>query len=184
MEEADAFGAALVRLGGLLAAWPHPAAVIGGVAIGARVLPRTTLDIDVVIAVPQGSERELREHALRHGFLQDPEQSDELLDAGLLRLHTPPSPQEGVGLDVILVDSRFLEQVVARASRVDLGLATLPVASVEDLLLLKLEANRPQDIDDILAIKDACAGFLDLAYVRAEAQRLGVSDLLALYFEP
>ncbi len=68
-------------------------------------------------------------------------------------------------------------------SRRDPGPArTLPVASVEDLLLLKLEANRPQDIDDILSIKDGCSEALDWAYVRAEAARLSLSEVLELYF--
>ena len=71
---------------------------------------------------------------------------------------------------------------MSRATPVVLGDATLPVATVEDLLVLKLEADRPQDIDDILAIKDAFAERLDLHYVRGHTDRLGISDRLDLYF--
>ena len=61
--------------------------------------------------------------------------------------------------------------ILARATPLNLGRCTLPVASVEDLLLMKLEANRPVDLD---AIKDAFADTLDRAYLRAEAARLDV----------
>ena len=71
---------------------------------------------------------------------------------------------------------------MSRATPVELGNAMLPVASVEDLLVMKLEANRPQDIDDILAIKDAFADRLDLHCVREQTERLGIGDRLALYF--
>ena len=56
------------------------------------------------------------------------------------------------------------------------------MATVEDLLLLKLEANRPIDIDDVLAIKDAFSSTLDMAYVRERAADLGVVGQLDLLF--
>jgi predicted nucleotidyltransferase len=85
-------------------------------------------------------------------------------------------------VDLIFVDSTFLDDVVRRATPIDLGVVTLPVATTEDLLLLKLEAHRTEDLDDILAIKDACAEQLDMTYVRAQAGRLGLLERLELYF--
>lgn len=38
---------------------------------------------------------------------------------------------------------------------------------------MKIEANRPIDLDDVIAIKDAFGDRLDLVYVRAQADRLG-----------
>jgi len=86
------------------------------------------------------------------------------------------------GVDMIFVDSDHLALAASRATTVDMGFCQLRVATLEDLLLLKLEANRPQDIDDILAIKDAHRDALDMAYVRAGAERLGLGALLATYF--
>jgi hypothetical protein len=126
---------------------------------------------------------ELLALARQHGWEHDPEEARDLLQGGLARLWGPPSKAAGVGLDLMFVDSEFLESVVTRATPVVIGDVTLPVATVEDLLVMKLEANRPEDIDDILAIKDAFAGQLDDAYVRTQADRLGVSDRLDLYFE-
>src|SRR5207244_1258706 len=95
------------------------------------------------------------ETATRHGFAYDPVETREFLEGGLARLWAPPSKEAGFGLDLLLVDSDFFEEVVRRAEPIEMGGVTLPVATLEDLVLLKLDAHRPIDIDDILAIKDA-----------------------------
>jgi hypothetical protein len=172
---------ALGRLERFLAQWPGAAAIVGGIGIVARVRPRLTTDIDVVITVATDQVSRLLTLAENHGWAHDPQETAELVAGGLLRLWGPPSRARGVGLDLLFVDSPFLELVVSRATPVALGGPTLPVATVEDLLVMKLEAGRLQDIDDVLAIKDAFAGRLDLAYVRVQTDALGVSDRLDLY---
>lgn len=169
----------LRRLEALLQRWPHAAAVIGGVAIVARVRPRHTDDVDVVVVVPSGAGQQFLELAHELGWTDEPAETKLLLEGGLL--HLSPSPG-GAAVDFIFVDSTFLQEVVDRSSRLDLGVATLPVVSLEDLLLLKLEAHRPEDIDDILAIKDV--GGLDLDRLRRDAERLGLRDRLELYLGP
>lgn len=72
-------------------------------------------------------------------------------EGGLARLQS--AGHGGFDLDLMFVDSAFLESVVARATPVAIGGATLPVASVEDLLVMKLEAERPQDT---AIIRSAC----------------------------
>lgn len=171
---------ALRRLAALLSQWSGGAAVVGGVGIVARVRPRFTADIDVVIAVEPSRVTELLALAGGHGWTHDPSELDELLEGGLARLRAADGP--GVALDLMFVDSAFLESVVERATPVGIGDASIPVASVEDLLLMKLEAERPQDIDDILAIKDAHSGTLDIDYIRRQAAILGLADRLELHF--
>lgn len=46
----------------------------------------------------------------------------------------------------------------------------------------ELEAGRPIDIDDVLAIKDVALADLDRDHLHRWAHRLGLSDKLALYF--
>ena len=173
---------ALGRLASLLAEWPAPAAIVGGIGIVARVRPRLTTDVDLVITVPLDGVGALLSLAQRHGWEHDSAETAELVKGGLARFWGPPSRAEGVGLDLLFVDSDFLAGLVARATPVAIGDATLPVATVEDLLVMKLEAHRPQDIDDILAIKDAFADCLDSDYVRKHTTALGISDQLELYF--
>lgn len=171
---------ALARLGRLTTAWPRPACLIGGVAVSARVHPRFTKDLDLLITVEHGEIDALIDLARRQGY--DVSSLDrELADAGLLRL-PGPAARPGPSVDLITVDSRWLEEVVRRATPLDLGAVTLHVASLEDLVLLKLDAHRPQDIDDILAIKDVAGDTLDMTYLRERAQEIGVLERLALYF--
>lgn len=174
----------LASVAALLRAWPHGGAIIGGIAMVARVRPRFTLDVDLVLVVPAGEVRALLALAHDHGWIDEPAETATLLEGGLLRLFRAAPRDEDPRLDVLFVDGEFLAEVVRRATPLDLGVATLPVATVEDLLLLKLEAHRPQDIDDLLAIKDGCGARLDWRYVRARAAALGLTERLSLYFDP
>ena len=102
----------------------------------------------------------------------DEQETPEFIEGGLARLWGPPKTPDGVGVDLLFVDSPFLESVVARAPPVEIAGTSLPVASVEDLLLIKIDADRPHDLDD--AIKDAFADQLDCDYVRRWAAALGI----------
>ena len=70
-------------------------------------------------------------------------------------------------------DSAFNDDVVTRATVIEVLGTEVRVATPEDLLLMKIEANRPIDLDDAIAIKDAFAGRLDLPYLTTQADRLG-----------
>ena len=78
------------------------------------------------------------------------------------------------GVDLLIADDPFLQQVALRATPVSFSGVLLPVAAPEDLLLLKLAAARPIDLDDALAIKDALGDTLDRAYLSAEGARQGI----------
>lgn len=152
-------------------------AVIGGLAIIARVKARSTDDLDVVIAAPPSDVTRILEVARRHGYRWDESHVPDFVEMGLMRL-----AGESYGLDVILADSDLLAAVVARATPVSFEETVLPVATLEDLVLLKLDANRPIDIDDVLSIKDAFGAALDYVYLRDAATRAGILDRLDLYF--
>jgi hypothetical protein len=102
-----------------------------------------------------------------------------LAEAGLIQLQvTAPGESAGAigSVDVIISDSPFLDLVLSRAQSVELGPVRLNVATLEDLLLLKLDANRPIDLDDAIAIKDAFGKELDRAYLAEQAGLLGLRD--------
>lgn len=171
--------ALLTRVEGLLVALGRPYAVIGGAAMIARVRVRPTRDVDIVLSVDRGRVDDLLRLARAHGFdYEDDPASREIFEAGLVRLAVAPSREGGAGADLIFSDGPFLEDVIARATSVDLGPVVMRVATVEDLLLLKLEANRPIDIDDAIAIKDAFDEALDRAYLEKQADALGVRRAL------
>jgi hypothetical protein len=173
---------ALRRLAGFLAEWGRPAAIVGGAAMVLRIRARPTRDIDLVLAVEPGGTDRLLDALVRHGYAYDAEETRQFLEGGLVRLWGPPDRATGFGLDVLFVDSPFMELVVQRAARTDLGGVELPVASAEDLLLMKLDANRPVDFEDAIAIKDAVGEALDLEYLRQQAAGLDLTRRLALLF--
>ena len=162
---------ALSKLNGFVEGWPHGAALVGGLAIVARVRTRTTADADLVIVAPPPASH-LLEYAKRCGYSYDQQDIQEWFDGGLVRLTAP----EG-DLDLILADEPFLLDVVQRATSVSFGQVALPVATVEDLLLLKLSANRPIDLDDALAIKDALGHSLDFTYLKHQGEKINVNAL-------
>lgn len=171
--ERDTLPAAVARAARLAADLGKPCALIGGVAVIARVFVRATKDIDLLVSCPASEARALLDVARRHGYTWEESDVQDFLDAGLLRMWGPPSRREGLGLDILLTDSPLDEDVVRRASPVEVLGTEIAVATPEDLLLMKLAANRPIDLDDAIAIKDAFGASLDLAYLRVQADRLG-----------
>lgn len=183
MQAESTIPGALQRVAALLADWPHPAALVGGVAIVARVRPRFTEDIDVALVVEPGDEPQLLERLEAHGFAYDEVETREFLQGGLVRAWLPPSREAGIGLDLMFATDRFFRAVIQRATVLDLGGVRLPVATVEDLLLMKLDAYRTVDLDDIISIKDAFERELDMRYVSQQAEHLDVIERLRVYFD-
>lgn len=164
------------RLASLVDGWSHPVAVIGGLAVILRVQPRATRDIDIVIVAPEPRDALLPALGAA-GYEYESEGIDEWLDGGLVRAHVPGT---GEGLDLIIADVPYLVGVATRARPVVVDDQTLPVATLEDLLLLKLEAGRPQDLDDALAIRDAFAATLDRALLSTLGPMVGVDAIAFL----
>ena len=73
-------------------------------------------------------------------------------------------------------------QCADRARRVDVGGIEVPVLSPEDLLVAKILASRPKDLEDAAGVLRSRRGSLDLSAVRSLLcqleEALGQSDLL------
>lgn len=159
---------------GLLRAWGKPGALIGGIAFIARVRPRFTDDIDLALTVPKEQSEAFLDLATQRGFSFAKKDREGFLEAGLLSMKSPL----GLNFDVLVADDALLESAVRRATPMDFGGVSVPVVTVEDLLLLKLDANRYVDLDDAIAIKDAHGPALDREYLSQRAQALGIVDRL------
>ena len=84
----------------------------------------------------------------------------------------------------MVADDALFAQTVARARPALLGGVAVRVATLEDLLLMKLDAGRPLDLDDAIAIKDAAGTSLDRAYLRDAGARLGLLPALERLLGP
>jgi hypothetical protein len=71
-----------------------------------------------------------------------------------------------IPVDVVLAGPGLEEEFLERARPVDLGGVTLPVISPEDLLITKVLAGRPKDLEDIRGILRERLPELDLSRVR------------------
>jgi hypothetical protein len=172
----------LERVSGLMAALGARWAVVGGTAVILRALPRATRDVDVVLLMPVSRAREVASRAQALGFAIDPKEMEAFGEAGLIRLWM--SPEKELGADLIFADDPFLERVVERATAMQSARLEVPVATAEDLLLLKLEANRPRDLDDAIALKDVCGPTLDRAYLKAQGAALDLTARLEALLGP
>jgi len=172
---ADALDACLIRY-----------AVGGSVASSISGEPRSTLDIDIVVAM---SERHLDPFvtALRDGFYVDPD--------GLRRAIRERSRANLVHHATSIKVDLFIEggspldaDLLARRQRVQVATdpdCHLYVHTPEDILLQKLRWFRlggetsDRQWRDVLGILIVQAGRLDDAYLRRGAEVLGVTDLVA-----
>jgi hypothetical protein len=81
-------------------------------------------------------------------------------------------------VDVLCAGTPFEELALARALPERLLGRTLPVATVEDLVILKLLAGRPQDWADVDALLRENASRLDDDYIDAQAADWEIDDLV------
>ena len=69
-------------------------------------------------------------------------------------------------LDVVLAGPGLEDQFFERAVTLDLDGVSVPVAAAEDIIVMKVLAGRPKDLDDVVAIAAAQGPALDEAAVR------------------
>lgn len=149
-----------------------PYAVIGAHAVNVWVEPRFTADVDVTAAVDGDGLRRLEDVLHRAGWISD-------------RVHgaTLPSGPDFVRfvssnatttLEVQAAKTELQREVVRRAIASDEGVR---VATPEDLIVLKLIADRPKDQVDLLSLSALPA--LDWAYVERWAKEWDVGARLA-----
>lgn len=133
-------------------------AVVGGLAVSARVEPRFTRDIDLALAVADDADAE----ALVRGLVASGYRvvaSLEQESVGRLatvRLEVPGEGPEGVVVDLLFASSGIEPEVVGAADALEVfpGLS-IRVARGGHLLALKVlskSATRPQDAVDIAAL--------------------------------
>ncbi len=143
-------------------------ALIGGHAVNLYIEPRLTRDIDVTIAA--GTDYV--------------ERIDAALSATSFELvrkvgHDLPSGpdflrylRDQVVVEIQTAKTEFQEQVIERATNVD----GVRVATPEDLIILKLIAYRPKDMDDLRGLRDLPS--INWAYVQRWADEWDIADRL------
>ncbi len=171
------------RLGDLVAAL-GPAGV-GWYLFGAQAAivygaSRLTADVDVTVRLPDTlSPQGLADRLADRGFrlrISDP----------TFVAHTRVIPfvhhATGLPLDVVLAGPGLEDQFLSRAHERTIERVQVSVASPEDLIVMKILAGRPKDLEDVGAVVAALGSQLDADYITTTLtmleEALAQSDLL------
>lgn len=141
---------ALADVARVLGSLGQPSAVIGGIAVIAWGYARLTTDIDCAIAAPIEEVSQIADTFLGHGF---EERETDAVDFAkesfvLLLRHS----ETGIDIDVSLAQLGFELEALEAAVPREFGAVTIPIPRVTDLLIYKLVASRPKDIQDAKAL--------------------------------
>jgi hypothetical protein len=150
-----------------------PYALVGALAVSVRGQPRATSDVDMVIdadldrALALAGALDATQFAPLFQDIADVVQRSFILP---LRHR-----QTNVKVDLAVGLSGFEKQAVARASRMEVGGTELPVATAEDLIVMKVLAGRPRDEQDLQGLVIAQGDRLDWEYCVKTAVELGAA---------
>jgi hypothetical protein len=168
----------LRELAPLLDRW-GPWYLFGAQAVLAYGVPRFSADVDVTVHVAAGEVERFADEVVRAGF--DPLVSDPDF---VRRTHVLPFVHRATGMpvDLVLAGSGLEQDFAERAVPMDLGGVAVPVISREDLVIAKILAGRPKDVEDARTLWRAHGDELDRerieSVLRLLEEALGQSDLL------
>jgi len=139
--------AAVELLAALAAVLPHWGRwyVFGAQAVIADGVPRLSADVDVTVQLtPDDPERFARDMDAA-GFtirVTDPD--------SVRRTRVMPFVHRATAmpLDAVLAGSGLEDEFLDRAREVDIGGTVVPLISLDDLVIAKVLAGRPKDVDD------------------------------------
>ncbi|HSY48569.1 MAG TPA: nucleotidyl transferase AbiEii/AbiGii toxin family protein [Thermoanaerobaculia bacterium] len=171
----DALGAAMGEQGVRWFLFGAQAAIVWG-------SPRLSADVDVTAEIDPAELNDYITTMRDHGFdvvFGDPD------FVAQTRVIPFVHRASGMPLDVVLSGPGFEEDFLQRAIPVDIGGALVPVISPEDLIVTKILAGRPKDIEDIRGVINERRASLDIERIRMVLrlleQALAQSDLLPLF---
>lgn len=160
----------LADLAGVLRRWGDRWYVFGAQAVLIWGRPRMTADVDVTVAlVPPDTGQFVRDmqtagFELRVGDVDDFVRRTHVLPFVHSRTQMP--------LDIVLAASGLEKEFLDRARRARIGDLEIPVISPEDLIIAKILAGRPQDLEDIAGILARQKKSLDAPRIRETLKSL------------
>ena len=144
------FQGLLIRLSCGLRTAGIPFMVIGGQAVLLHGVPRTTEDVDLTLGVDPSHYQEVAAVCAEAGLELLPDDPEAFTRETFV---LPVSDTRSlVRVDLIFSSLEYERQAIGRAVHVRLGDEEVPFAAVEDLILHKLFAGRPRDLEDIRGI--------------------------------
>lgn len=157
-----------------------PYAIMGGLAVRMHALPRPTFDVDFTVSMARDAlpvlykSAEELDYAIPTAYAAGWVDTVKGLPVVKLQYFIG---DRSIDVDVFLAETDFQRELLARRQRQEAEGWQGWFVTAEDLILLKLLADRPKDrtdVADILFIQ----GNLDETYLRVWSERLGVVAVL------
>ena len=124
-----------------------PWTIIGGVASSLLGKPRFTADVDAVVLVEPGALSSIIKNARKLGL--EPRINGAEAFAEKNRVLLLKHKGSGINIDLSLGLLPFEEQAVKKSKKHKIGDISFYLPTVEDLIIFKAVAHRPQDMLDI-----------------------------------
>jgi len=155
-------------------------AVVGGIAVRVLGIPRPTHDLDFTLALDHAALGRLFERLEAIGLTVSDEYRtgwrDRVADMPLVKAKLYLAGRS-IDVDMFLAETEFQQSLMSRRHRQTVEGIELWMVTPEDLILLKLMANRIRDQADIADVL-FMQGKLDEQYMRHWAKALSVEALL------
>lgn len=162
------------RIANALDARRVPFMVIGGQAVLVHGEPRLTQDIDITLGAGPARLPDVVAACEMLGLQPLPDDVRTFVQQTFV---LPASdPDSGIRVDLIFSTTPYEAHAITRAVSIDLGGRRVPFASAEDLILHKLFAARPRDLEDALGVVRRKGDGLDWAYMERWASDLGAVE--------
>ena len=136
--------------------------IIGGQAVLLYGEPRLTKDIDVTLGIGVEALPKMLDLSRRAGWKALVEDTEGFVRESMVLPMT--DPDSGLRIDFIFSHLPYERQAIGRARAVQLGRSSVMFASLEDVILHKILAGRPRDVEDIRSILLKNPGF-DAEYI-------------------
>lgn len=141
-----------------------PYMIIGGQAVLLYGEPRLTKDVDITLGVGIEELPIIKESVRSLGLRIESDNIDDFVRKTMVL----PSKEDetGIRVDLVFSFSPFERQAIERAREVIFDGTPVRFASLEDIVILKIVAGRPRDIEDVTTIILKNPGF-DRRYIRS-----------------
>jgi predicted nucleotidyltransferase len=145
-----------------------PFMLIGGQAVLVHGTPRLTEDVDVTLAADPSRLPDVLTACADAGLTPLPEDPVAFVhDTFVLPARHAAS---GLRTDFVFSTTAYEREAIARSIRIVVEGVAVPVATAEDLLLHKLFAGRPRDIEDAESVVRRSGPSMDWVYVERWAR--------------
>jgi predicted nucleotidyltransferase len=140
----------LAKLAAALKDAKIPYMVIGGQAVLIHGEPRLTKDIDITVGVNVSEFEKVNKIAVSVGLTILPE-SPESFVAETMVLPCL-DPETGIRVDMTFSFSDYEKEAIEQAIQIKLGNTSVSFINAENLIIHKIIASRPRDLEDVRAI--------------------------------